>query len=135
MAEVLVVVLALVGAVTGVIALFVALTAARRGRGWRAGESEGIDLEGMRLELAHVKADVAESLRQLAVVRYDAFGDTGGALSWSLALLDDRGDGVVLTSIHGRQEVRSYAKSVTAWASEQPLSPEETEAIGLARQE
>ena len=128
------VVLALVGAVTGTIALFVSVTAARRGRGWLAGEEGPVDVEGMRLELAHLRADVQESLRQLAVVRYDAFGDTGGALSWSLALLDDRGDGVVLTSIHGRQEVRSYAKSVTAWSSEQPLSPEETEAIGHARQ-
>ena len=129
------VVLALIGAVTGTIALFVAVTASRRKKGWLAGEGDPADLEDMRLELAHLRADVQESLRQLAVVRYDAFGDTGGALSWSLALLDDRGDGVVLTSIHGRQEVRSYAKSVTAWASEQPLSPEETEAIGLARQD
>ena len=128
-------VLALIGAVTGTIALFTSVTASRRRRGWLAGEDDPADIEDMRLELAHLRADVQESLRQLAVVRYDAFGDTGGALSWSLALLDDRGDGVVLTSIHGRQEVRSYAKSVTAWSSEQPLSPEESEAIGLARQE
>ena len=127
-------VLALIGAVTGTIALFTSVTASRRRRGWLAGEDDPADIEDMRLELAHLRADVQESLRQLAVVRYDAFGDTGGALSWSLALLDDRGDGVVLTSIHGRQEVRSYAKSVTAWSSEQPLSPEESEAIGLARQ-
>ena len=135
MTEVVVVLLALLGAVTGTIALFVAVSASRRGSGWAADEEGPVDLEGLRLEIGHLKADVAESLRQLAVVRYDAFGDTGGALSWSLALLDDRGDGVVLTSIHGRQEVRSYAKSVTGWASEQPLSPEETEAIGLARQD
>ena len=55
------------------------------------------------------------ALRHLAVVRYDAFGDMGGHLSWSLALLDDAGDGVVLTSIHGRSEARTYAKNITGW--------------------
>jgi hypothetical protein len=72
-------------------------------------------------------------MRHLAVVRYDAFGDMGGHLSWSLALLDDGGDGVVLTSIHGRSEARTYAKNVTGWSCEQPLSPEEEEAVKYAR--
>ena len=68
-----------------------------------------------------------------AAVRYDAFGDMGGHLSWSVALLDTGGSGVVLTSIHGRSEARTYAKSITGWTSEQPLSPEEREAIEHAR--
>ncbi len=72
-------------------------------------------------------------LRHLAVVRYDAFGDMGGHLSWSLALLDDAGNGVVLTSIHGRSDARTYAKSVASWRCEQQLSPEEDEAIAHAR--
>jgi hypothetical protein len=67
------------------------------------------------------------------VVRYDAFDEMGGRLSWSLALLDDGGNGVVLTSIHGRSEARTYAKNVAAWKSEQQLSPEEQEAITHAR--
>jgi len=67
------------------------------------------------------------------VVRYDAFGDVGGHLSWSLALLDDAGHGTVLTSIHGRSEARTYAKSVANWTCEQQLSPEELEAIEHAR--
>ena len=71
----------------------------------------------------------ADALRHLAVVRYDAFGDMGGHLSWSVALLDDGGDGVVLTSIHGRSEARTYAKNITGWTCEQQLSPEEVEAI------
>ena len=74
-----------------------------------------------------------DALRHLAVVRYDAFGDMGGHLSWSLALLDDGGNGVVLTSIHGRSEARTYAKSITGWTCEQQLSPEEEEAIAHAR--
>ncbi|WP_235734597.1 DUF4446 family protein [Nocardioides alcanivorans] len=54
-------------------------------------------------------------------------------MSWSVALLDDAGDGVVLTSIHGRSDARSYAKPVAAWSSDQVLSPEESEAIANAR--
>jgi hypothetical protein len=57
----------------------------------------------------------------------------GGHLSWSLALLDDNGDGVVVTSIHGRSDARTYAKNVSGWSSTQQLSPEEEEAIGFAR--
>lgn len=82
-----------------------------------------------------LQASAATSLRHLAVVRYDAFGDMGGHLSWSMALLDDSGDGVVLTSIHGRSDSRTYAKNVTGWTANQQLSPEEAEAIGFARAE
>jgi hypothetical protein len=67
------------------------------------------------------------------VVRYDAFGDMGGRLSWSLALADDRGDGVVLTSISGRSDARTYAKNLAGWASDQPLSPEEEDAVTRAK--
>ena len=69
----------------------------------------------------------------MAVIRYDAFTDTGGQLSWSMALLDDSGSGVVLTSIQGRNESRTYAKNVVGWASETLLSPEEEDAITNAR--
>jgi Protein of unknown function (DUF4446) len=91
------------------------------------------DLEAIRDEVEALRDDAAEALRHLAVVRYDAFGDMGGHLSWSMALLDDEGNGMVLTSIHGRSDTRSYAKSISGWTCEQQLSPEETEAIGYAR--
>lgn len=91
------------------------------------------DVRGLRQEVAALRREGADALRHLSVVRYDAFGDMGGHLSWSLALLDDAGDGVVLTSIHGRSEARSYAKTVTGWTCEQQLSPEEIEAIDATR--
>ena len=91
------------------------------------------DVHGLRQEVAALRAEAKDALRHLAVVRYDAFGDMGGHLSWSLALLDDGGHGVVLTSIHGRSEARTYAKNVSGWTSEQQLSPEEEEAIASAR--
>ena len=91
------------------------------------------DVEGLRGEVQALRAEVAEALRHLAVVRYDAFGDMGGHLSWSLALLDDGGNGVVLTSIHGRSEARTYAKNLAAWACDQALSPEEEEVVVRAK--
>ena len=91
------------------------------------------DLEGLRGEVQALRAEAAEALRHLAVVRYDAFGDMGGRLSWSMALLDDSGNGVVLTSIHGRSEARTYAKNIAAWACDQAMSPEEEEAVSYAK--
>ncbi len=74
----------------------------------------------------------ARALTRVAVVRYDAFGDLAGALSFSAALLDDAGNGLVLSSINGRSETRTYAKGVHAGESDAPLSPEEQEAIAEA---
>jgi hypothetical protein len=72
------------------------------------------------------------SVRRVGLLRYDAFEDVGGRLSFSCALLDERGNGVVLTSINGRQETRVYAKPVSGGASSHNLSLEEEEAIRRA---
>lgn len=87
------------------------------------------DVLGLRQEVAALRLDSADSLRHLSIVRYDAFGDVGGKLSWSLALLDDHANGILLTAIHGRTDTRSYAKSVVAGECEQALSPEEEQAL------
>jgi hypothetical protein len=108
------------------------VVAQRRSRGIDAADLPE-DAHALRQEVAALRGEAATALKHLAVVRYDAFGDMGGHLSWSLALLDDHGDGTVLTSIHGRNEARAYAKSVTGWSCEQQLSPEEEEAISHAR--
>jgi hypothetical protein len=72
-------------------------------------------------------------LRDMAIIRYDALHEMSGQLSFSLALLNSQGDGIVLTSINGRAETRTYAKTVVAGRGAQELSPEEEEAIRLAR--
>ena len=69
------------------------------------------------------------AVRNVAVVRFDAFEDMGGRLSFSAALLDGHGDGVVITSINGRQDTRCYAKRVQNGASVHNLSDEERQAI------
>ncbi|MDP3967242.1 MAG: DUF4446 family protein [Nocardioides sp.] len=119
------------------LALLVALLALRRsGSATTAGGDDDAvpaDVQGLRQEVSALRVEVSDALRHLSVVRYDAFGDMGGHLSWSLALLDDAGSGIVLTSIHGRSEARTYAKNVAGWTSEAVLSPEEEEAISAAR--
>lgn len=129
-------IVAVLALVTAVGALVLAVIGLRR-TAIRAGGSgvEALpeDVHGLRQEVAALKAEAADSLRHISVVRYDAFGDVGGHLSWSVAMLDDGGHGVVLTSIHGRSEARTYAKSIAGWTCEQQLSPEEEEAIAHAR--
>jgi uncharacterized protein DUF4446 len=122
--------------VASLAALAVSLVALRRSATRRRGERSSAlphDVAGLRSEVQSLSDDLAVSLRRIGVVRYDAFDDMGGRLSWSLALLDDSGTGVVLTSIHGRSDARTYAKPVASWSSEQSLSPEEAEAIAVAR--
>ena len=84
-------------------------------------------------DLAALRADLAQALKHVAVVRYDAFGDMGGRLSFSAAIIDDAGDGVVLSSIHARGESRTYAKGVVGGRSDATLTPEEQQALAAAR--
>jgi Protein of unknown function (DUF4446) len=78
------------------------------------------------------QVEIEGSVRNVALLRYDAFEDVGGRLSFSCAMLDEQGSGVVLTSINGRQETRVYAKPVTGGVSVHNLSLEEEEAIRRA---
>ena len=95
----------------------------------RALRGEVDDLSAL---LARTRTELADAIRHVSVVRYDAFGDMGGRLSFSAAMLDDGGDGLVLTAIHGRSETRSYIKGVKAGQSDASLSPEEQQAITFA---
>ncbi len=126
--------LAVAGTSFAVLAFAVSLLALRRTRySTRRSRAVPPDLDAVARAVTDLRADMGRALRHLAVVRYDAFGDMGGHLSWSLALLDDEGDGVLVTAIHGRADTRTYAKNVERWTSTQQLSPEESEAVALAR--
>lgn len=127
------VVLSLLIAVVAVVFSVLALRRTRRTNAVPGSAALPEDVLGLRREVAALQAASQGALRHLSVVRYDAFGDVGGHLSWSVALLDDAGDGVVLTSIHGRSEARTYAKTISTWSSEAQLSPEEEEAVAHAR--
>jgi len=72
------------------------------------------------------------SLQHVGVVRFNPFEDTGSDQSFAIALLDDRSDGLVLSSLHGRGQTRVFAKPVEGGESTHQLSDEEAQAIRVA---
>lgn len=72
------------------------------------------------------------AISRIGLVRFNAFEDVGGMQSFAVALLNDRGDGVVISAINGRNEGRTYAKPVKRGRSEFTLSSEESRAISKA---
>jgi hypothetical protein len=106
------------------------VTAAGRAVQQMDGLSKRLDELYSRHENAHTGS--RRALQRFGIVRYDAFEEMGGRISFSLALLDDHGDGVVLTSINGRTEARTYVKPIVGLNSEHNLSDEEREAMAAA---
>jgi len=72
------------------------------------------------------------SMQWLGLIRYNPFRDTGGAQSFALALTDGRGDGIVISSLHTRENTRVYAKPLHNWESAYTLTDEEKQAIERA---
>lgn len=102
----------------------------------------GIDNELGRLDavtaeleprLAEVEAIIPHTIVNTGVVNYDAFGDIAGNLSRSVALLSLNGDGVVISILVGRLDVRVFTKEVRDFRGVEELSPEEKEAVARAR--
>ncbi len=83
-------------------------------------------------EIEKIQRKLSLSVQNVGVVRYDAFDNIGPRLSYSLALLDEYLNGVVITSIHGRDQSTSYAKPIVKGKSEYSLSVEELQAIEKA---
>ncbi|HEY8552820.1 MAG TPA: DUF4446 family protein [Thermaerobacter sp.] len=82
--------------------------------------------------VAQLAEELTRCIRHVAVVRFNAFPNTGGEQSFALALLDAKGNGAVITTLAGREESRTYAKPITAGSSPYLLSDEEREAIRRA---
>ena len=83
-----------------------------------------------RLSVAEQRLDGA--IAHCGLIRYDAYNEMSGRQSTSIALLDSRHSGVVLSSIHHRDQARLYAKQISEGSAELRLSPEEEEALRLA---
>jgi hypothetical protein len=145
---------AAVALVVAVIAIVLVLRAQRRPAegGW--GGTRTADLERHLTQLAQ-RIDVVESeadalragvapeprvsasplprdtaaISRIGLIRFDAFDDAGGAQSFALALVDDDGDGIVLSSLHSRPTTRVYVKAIRRGVADAPLSAEETRAL------
>ena len=85
------------------------------------------EMESLRLQLR-------SKVSSARLIRFNAFQDLGSDLSFSLALIDDEKNGVVLSSIYGREESRTYAKPVQAGSSRYSLTEEEMQVISQAAQ-
>lgn len=72
------------------------------------------------------------SIQHVGIVRFNPFEDTGSDQSFAIALLDSQRDGIVISSLHGRQSTRVFAKPIANGTSAQPLSTEEADAIRSA---
>ena len=119
---------------------------ARRRRGVRRPSADAIgdgvaaeELEALAARVSSIAQKVeaietqgARAIQRVGVVRFNPFPDTGGNQSFAVAVLDARGDGVVLSSLHSRQQTRIYLKQVTNGKADTALSLEEAEAIRRA---
>lgn len=99
-----------------------------------AGLHERVEEIGAHLDRRMDAAEerLAGAIAYRALVRYDAYGELSGHQSTTIALLDAHRDGIVLSCIAHRDTARLYSKQVAAGEGEQPLSPEEAEAVRLA---
>ena len=88
-----------------------------------------VEMEKLENRCNELRSQLKDCVQKVGVVRFNAFDDTGSDLSYSVALLDERKDGVVFSSIFGRDENRCYAKPVKNGKSDYPLSKEELEAL------
>ena len=89
-------------------------------------------LDDIEADLKNQNARLKKCTQNIGLVRYNAFDQMGGDQSFSVALLDDRGDGFVLTNLYGRNSSSTFAKPVKLRQSTYPLTNEEMEAIERA---
>lgn len=90
--------------------------------------------EALRRRMADLERSALDHVQRIGIVRFNAFPDTGADLSFSIALLDGRDNGFVLTSLYGRSECRTYAKPIRSGESTYVLTEEEKQAIARARE-
>ncbi len=82
--------------------------------------------------LAQLEHNSTFSVQKVGLVRFNPFQDGGGNFSFSLALLNAHNTGVIITSMHGREQNRIYTKKVTGSKSDTPLTEEEQQAVANA---
>ena len=90
------------------------------------------ELDELAARMAVLEGAQRKAFQRVGLVRYNPFEETGGNQSFALALLDQQGDGFVISSLHARAGTRVYGKAVARGTSETTLSAEESEALRLA---
>ena len=93
------------------------------------------DVSEIQKYLEAAEPRIAASVKHVGVVRFDSYGDVGGNQSFAAAFMDERKNGVVFSSLYGRETNRVYAKPLVGGVSQFTLSDEEKEAIAQALKE
>ncbi len=91
------------------------------------------EVQALRAETQALRRELAGAVQHVGMVRFNPYEDTGGELSFALALANAQGDGAILCNLHGRRESRLYAKPLRGWQSPYALSEEEVRAVRLAQ--
>lgn len=84
-------------------------------------------------QISEIERKLYYCVQKVGIVRYNAFDDVGSDLSFSIALLDNNDDGIVLSSLYARDSSSTYAKPVNSSKSKYALSAEEIKAIDIAK--
>ena len=92
-------------------------------------EKQNAEIKGL---IHSIDANMANCIQKIGIVRYNAFKDIGSDLSFALAMLDERNNGIVLNGIYSREMSNIYAKPVENGKSTYTISEEEQEAIQKA---
>ena len=95
-------------------------------------ERVGGEVDQLAARSAVIESDLRSALQRVGMVRFNPFEETGGNQSFALALMDARGTGFVVSSLHTRTGTRVYAKGITDGRAEGALSEEEREALRIA---
>ena len=90
-------------------------------------------VEDLFLNYQRLANTCISSIQKVGIVRFNAFEDTGSDLSFAIALLNGKDNGIVISSIYGRAESRIYSKPISAGQSSYYLTTEEKEAIEQAQ--
>lgn len=88
--------------------------------------------KNQQIELVHIKEQLTRTCNKIGIVKYDAFPDVGGKLSFALAMLDSSNSGFVLNTIHSRDGCYTYIKEIVKGESYIVLGQEEKEALRRA---
>jgi hypothetical protein len=89
--------------------------------------------ERLVVRLDEMDRTLMRCVQGVGFVRYSAFEDTGGDQSFSLAMVDGDGHGVIVSGLYGRDATRVYAKPIESWTSSRTLAAEEEQALSKAR--
>ena len=92
------------------------------------------NFEKISKELGNLKKENKFNIQKFGIVRFNPFKEIGGNQSFSIALLDGRDDGIVITSLYTKEGNRIFGKPIKGGKSEYLLSEEEKEAIKIAKE-